>query len=57
MHETITKSVTILQNSLQSATFPNATFSGKCWKLLQLHVTGNGKCYIIYHMTTDLLYV
>ena len=41
------KSFTILQNCQQSATFP--TFSGKCWKLLQLHVTGNGKCYIIYY--------
>ena len=44
------KSMTILQNCQQSA-----TFSGKCWKLLQLHVTENGKCYIIYYKTTYLL--
>ena len=48
------RSITILQNYQQSATFPNATFSGKCWKLLQLNVTENGKSYIIYYITTYL---
>ena len=33
-----------------------ATFSGKHWKVLQLHVTENGKCYIIYYITTYLQY-
>ena len=37
-----------MQHCQQSATFPNAAFSGKHWKLLQLCVTENRKCYIIY---------
>ena len=51
------KSIIILQNCQQSATLPNAAFSGKCWKLLQLHVTENGNCYIIYYIATYLVYV
>ena len=49
------KSITIFQNCQQSTTFSNATFSEKCWKLLQLHVTENGKRYLIYYITTYLL--
>ena len=37
-----------MQHCQQSAIFPNAAFSGKHWKLLQLCVTENRKCYIIY---------
>ena len=45
------KSIKILQHYQESATFLNATFSGKHRKLLQLHVTENGKCHMIYYIT------
>ena len=41
------KSIKILQYFQQSATFLNVTISGKHWKLVQVHFTENGKCYII----------
>ena len=55
LHGKIMKSITIFQNCQQSTTFSNATFSEKFWKLLQLHVTENGKRYLIYYITTYLL--
>ena len=50
------KRIKILQHSQQSATFLNAIFSGKHWKLLQVYVTENEKFYVIYYITTYLLY-
>ena len=57
LHGKIMKSIKIWQNCQQSATFLNAKLSENHWKLLQVHVTENGKCYIIYYVTTYLLHV